>query len=374
MRLVKRSYLTRKIFLRGIVCKDYIPLLFAVRVSTPQKNTLACRLTSRKRNGGKTDNLKANKILRAYYFILTYTNKTDIMLPMAYQQRERARRNRFTLNNPFITDDIKVLDRENLTDEQKALLGQGVKHDFSYIRQPQFEQYFIFAIVEYDKKENKQVIGKVVSERCFFKDYNAACEYFKQIDFIRYVCFQYEKGEEGENLHLQGFMSYKRAIDFKIVKRIYPSIHLDACYGTNAEARGYCTKEKTRQEEYPFFEFGDFVEEAERTDYKQFATDSLDMTLSITELRKMYPMLTLQYLQKIKALRQEELEEKFGSIVREVKVTYIYGNTRVGKTTYPRRVLGYLPRQIAKVGKYNSTGQFDQYTMQDVIVFDEFKN
>jgi hypothetical protein len=293
---------------------------------------------------------------------------------MAYQPRERARRNRFTLNNPFITDDVKVLDRESLTDEQKALLGQEVKHDFSFIRQPKYEQYFTFAIVEYDKKENKQVIGKVVSERCFFKDYESACEYFKHIDFIRYICFQYEKGEEGENLHLQGFMTYHRPMDFKVVKKIYPSIHLDPCFGTNTEAREYCMKEKTRQEEYPFFEYGDFVEERQRTDTDKFAADVLDASISITELFKIYPMLTLQGLPKIKAIRQEALEEKFGNEVRDVHVTYIYGKSRAGKTTYTKRVLGYAPREIAKVGKYNSTGQFDQYNMQDIIVFDEFKS
>jgi hypothetical protein len=294
---------------------------------------------------------------------------------MAYQPRERARRNRFTLNNPFITEDVKVLDPDNLTDEQKALLGAEIKHDFSFICQSQFEQYFTFAIVEYDKKENKKIIGKVVSERCFFKDYNAACEYFKQIDFIRYVCFQYEKGEEGENLHLQGFMTYRRAMDFKIVKKIYPSIHIDPCYGTNGEAREYCTKERTRQDPtiFPFFEYGDFVEERQRTDTAQFAQDVLDLNIPITELFVKYPALTMHGLPKIKALQQEKLEEHFGNITRDVHVTYIYGKSRVGKTTYPKRVLNYSQKEIAKVGKYNSTGQFDQYNMQDIIVFDEFK-
>ncbi len=292
---------------------------------------------------------------------------------MPYQPRERARRNRFTLNNPFITDDVKVLDPNNLTDEQKALLGKEVKHDFSFIRQPQYEQYFTFAICEYDKKENKKVIGKVVSERCFFKDYDAACAYFKQIDFIRYVCFQYEKGEEGENLHLQGFMTYHRAMDFNVVRKIFSGIHLDPCYGTNTEARAYCTKEKTRQAEYPFFEHGDFAEERQRVDTAQFAHDVMDLTIPVTELFIKYPALTLHGLPKIKALRQEKLEEHFGNITRDVHVTYIYGKTRAGKSTYPKRVLGYAPREIAKVGKYNSTGQFDQYNMQDIIVFDEFK-
>lgn len=292
---------------------------------------------------------------------------------MAYQPRDRARRNQFTLNNPFITDDVKVLDPDNLTDEQKALLGKEVKHDFSFIRQPQYEQFFTFAIVEYDKKENKKVIGKVVSERCFFKDYAAACEYFKQIDFIRYVCFQYEKGEEGENLHLQGFMTYRRPMDFNVVRKIFGGIHLDPCYKSNTEAREYCKKEKSRQEEYPFFEYGDFVEERQRTDTAQFALDILDLSIPMTELFKKHPMLTLHSYARIKAIRQEALQEKYGKEVRSVYVTYIYGKSRAGKTTYPRRVLGYYPNEIAKVGKYNSTGQFDQYDMQDIILFDEFK-
>jgi hypothetical protein len=292
---------------------------------------------------------------------------------MAYQQRERTRRNRFTLNNPFITDDIKVLDPDNMTPEQKEMLNKEIKHDFSYIKQPQFEKYFDFAICEYDKKENKQVIGKLVSERCFFKSYEMASEYFKQIDFIKYLCFQNDKGEEGENLHLQGFMTYHRPMDFNIVKKIYPSIHLDPCFCSNTEAREYCKKERTRQDEYPFFEYGDFVEERQRVDTEKFTQDILDLTVPITELFKRYKTLTLQSLPRIKQMRQEVLTEMYSDKVRDVNVTYIYGVSRAGKSTYPRRVLGYTPKEVAKVGKYNSTGQFDDYNMQDVIVFDEFR-
>jgi hypothetical protein len=47
---------------------------------------------------------------------------------MAYQPRERARRNRFTLNNPFITEDVKVLDPENLTYRGRTVALIRTKH------------------------------------------------------------------------------------------------------------------------------------------------------------------------------------------------------------------------------------------------------
>ena len=75
----------------------------------------------------------------ALFYIYLSTEKR-YNTPMSYQPRERVRRHRFTLNNPFITDDVKALDPDHLTDEQKALLCKEVKHDFSFIRQPQFER------------------------------------------------------------------------------------------------------------------------------------------------------------------------------------------------------------------------------------------
>jgi hypothetical protein len=296
---------------------------------------------------------------------------------MAYQSRERTRRNKFTINNPFFRDDmkdIKVLDPETMTDEQKSLLNKDVKHDFSFIKDKGFEKYFVFAICEYPKREKKEIVGTLVTERCFFKDYESACEYFKQIDFLRYFCFQGERGEECGTLHLQGFWTYRRPMDFNVVKKVFPSIYLDYSYKSNTEEREYCSKERTSQTEYPFFEFGDFAEERSRPDTQSYITDVMDLTISIPELFQRHKMLALHGLPKIKAMRQEILEDKYGNEIRNVHVTYLYGKSRAGKSTYPRRVLGYFPKDICKVGKYNPTGQFDQYNLQDIIVFDEFKS
>ena len=310
-------------------------------------------------------------IYRGNFFLTLKKTKIEEIIMQKKRFRQRAARNRFTINNPFLTDDIRVLAPDNLTEEQKGLLGK-VSHDYAYLKQPQYDGLFVFAIVEYDLKDNNQITGKAVAERAFFKDYQSACEYFKSIEFIDYVCFQYEQGASG-NKHLQGFMHYNRQIDFSMVKTIFPTIHLDACTESNYYYRAYCCKQDTKIEGYDFFEHGVLVEERQRTDTAQFAQDVLDVNIPITELFIKYPTLTMHGLPKIKALRQEKLEEHFGNVTRDVHVTYIYGKSRAGKTTYPKRVLGYTPKQIAKVGKYNSTGQFDQYNMQDIIVFDEFK-
>ena len=85
-----------------------------------------------------------------------------------------------------------------------------------------------------------------------------------------------------------------------------------------------------------------------------------------------YTWLMINNGDKILKAQQKHKQQKFKNTVRQVYVTYIYGKERAGKTTYPERVLGYEPMEIGLVGDYNTTGMFDEYENQDVIVFDEF--
>ena len=71
--------------------------------------------------------------------------------------RQRANRYGFTINNPFITDSIKVIDRGSLTDEQKELLEQS-RHDFSHLKVKEFESYFDFALEKSGRTVRKRVI------------------------------------------------------------------------------------------------------------------------------------------------------------------------------------------------------------------------
>ena len=105
--------------------------------------------------------------------------------------RPRARRNGFTIPNPFLTDDIKVVDMDNLTAEQKAM--PIVKHDYSYAKRPQFASFFTFAFVQYNRnkvKDDDATAEQVIGERAFFKDYESAKEFFRIVrdtDFIDYL-------------------------------------------------------------------------------------------------------------------------------------------------------------------------------------------
>jgi len=281
--------------------------------------------------------------------------------------RQRANRYGFTINNPFITPGIRVLDADNLTAEQKKLLGK-VKHDYSALKD--YPELFDFALVEYEQKDGDCIIGKIVAERAFFKNYAAVQEYFQLIDFIDYFCFQYEQGKAG-NLHLQGFMHFERPMDFEVVRAIFPTMHLQKCDGKNSECRDYCNKAETRVTGYDFVESGGtLVEERQRTDMPRFKRRILSKA-PVTELFDEFPMLTLHNMSKIFQLRQEVINEAFRDKTREIHVTYIYGAPDAGKTTFINRVLGYSHIEIGRMSDYKS-GRFDDYENQDVLLFDEF--
>lgn len=284
--------------------------------------------------------------------------------------RRRAHRYGFTINNPFITDDITVLDPDNLTAGQRELLGK-VTHDYSVLKRQEYEQYFNFALAEYDQKEDNRVIGKIVAERAFFKDYKAAQEYFKAIGFIDYFCFQYERGKSG-NLHLQGFMHFSRPTDFEVVRAIFPTMHLDKCDGKNSECRTYCIKEAAKIEGYDFYEHGVLVEERQRTDIEAIKEGILNKRPTL-EMFKEYPGTILNSINRIKILQQEVNKAEFRNKVRDMRVTYIYGADDADMSMFPDSVLGCAPIEIYTIEEDNyGRGRFDEYEDQDVIIFNSF--
>ena len=282
--------------------------------------------------------------------------------------RQRANRYGFTVNNPFITPGIRVLDVDNLSDEQRRLLGK-VKHDYSALKD--YPELFDFALVEYEQKDGDCIIGKIVAERAFFKNYAAAQEYFMLIDFIDYFCFQYEQGKAG-NLHLQGFMHFSRPMDFEVVRAIFPTMHLQKCEKNNSECRAYCMKnDATKIDGYDFFESGVIpADERQRTDMPRFKKGILSKT-PVVELFNEFPMQTLHNINKIIQIRQLVLNEEFSNKTREIHVTYIYGAPDAGKTTFINRVLGYSHIEVGRMSDYKS-GRFDDYENQDILLFDEF--
>jgi len=291
---------------------------------------------------------------------------------------ERVNRNDFTIANPFVTDEmkIKVINIDNLTDEQKAMPRQD--HDYSFMKQPHIEKFFVFKWCEYTKnavKNDDSTAFQTIGERAFFVDYESAKEYFKYLHenfVIDYVCFKYERGEKTGLLHLQGFLRYKKPQYPNKVRVIFPTMSLTPCgFKTNEDRRDYCMKEETKVDGFEFWEWGNFTRIGQRNDLKALVQDVKDNVPYEVMVEK-YPYQMLNMGDKVEKLRQNLIREQFKNTEREIHVTYIYGGEGTGKTTYPYRVLGYQYQDVFKVSNYKHSGKYDNYKCQDVIMFDEF--
>ena len=292
------------------------------------------------------------------------------------RNRNRANRFAFTLPNPFVTENTKIVDMESLTEEQQQYTR--MHHDYTILKSPEHAHLFEFHYVEYKKnliKDDDTSAVQVIGERAFFKDYDSAKEYFKTIEYIDYFCFQYEQGEKTGLLHLQGFLHFRRPMDMKIVHKLFPTWHLHKCEGSNADCIAYCKKSKTAVEGFAFFEHGkELGEEGQRLDLEELKRDVKERTGYVEMLEK-HGYHAIMSGTKIVDAQQMYLHDKFKNVVRNVYTVYIYGKEGAGKTSYCERVLGYEPQETYIVGEYDSDyrkGMFDEYNGHDVLIFDEF--
>ncbi|MCL2369709.1 MAG: hypothetical protein FWC80_00535 [Firmicutes bacterium] len=265
-----------------------------------------------------------------------------------------------TINNPiFIDSDLTELDPTN-TDLEVL----ETHYDLSVLQETENQEYFEYRYFKVEKDGKDKII-----KRPFFKDLDCVEKYLKTLkDFgnLKYAIYQYERGENGTP-HIQGFIIYKNNKRFKNVKQDFPTGHLIIPNGSNIENRDYCTKKDTRIA--PPVEIGEFSEMRSRNDIVQFF-EMLKLGASNVLLKNMFPVLYAQYgPDKIERFRQDELKEEHGQRFRDIKVTYIYGNTRLGKTTYIYDK--YDIKDICRVNNYER-GTFEDYQNQKILVLDEF--
>jgi|GEM_PF-1179009 len=292
------------------------------------------------------------------------------------RNRNRANRFAFTLPNPFVTENTKIVDIDNLTEEQQTYTR--VHHDYSIPKSQEYAHLFEFHNVQYTKnlvKDDNSTAVQVIGERIFFKDYECAKEYFKLIDYIDYFCFQYEQGENTGLLHLQGFLHFKRPMDMKVVHKLYPTWHLHKCDGTNADCIAYCQKSKTKVEGFEFYSHGkELGEEGQRLDMEKLKNYIKDQT-PFEEILENATWHAVMSGSKIEEAQQKYIHEQYKNKIRKIHTTYIYGKEGAGKTSYCERVLGLQPMEVHIIGEYdvdNRKGMFDEYKNHDVIMFDEF--
>lgn len=292
----------------------------------------------------------------------------------------QSRRFMITINNPFWESNFEEVDIEN-TD-----LPIKLDHfDFKYVGfyEKLFEYHYVKANVSDTKprivkKTDEQGKGYLVEEnyiekheavvkRPYFKDYDSVRKFFENLEDCKYCCGQLEIGNAENTKHIQSFVVFKNPKSFDRVRVLFPTAHIDVANGTNTQCRDYCTKSETRVGEP--FEFGTFAEMRARTDVKNFF-DLLDSGATDMELRELYPQLYLKEFKKLNELRLARRKEIYSKQCRDVEVTYIYGSSGVGKSTYVNGLV--VNDSVFRVDSFDKSA-FTDYAGEDTLVIDEFK-
>ena len=198
-----------------------------------------------------------------------------------------------------------------------------------------------------------------------------------------YIAYSEEIGGEEGTFHIHVYVKTRenRSIRFTTLKKLFPYAHIDACRGSSKENRDYVFKEgKWKDSEKNLtnileshYELG--LCPPDERDKQGNRNDLLDLVdgvkngMSNTEIVNYNPRLVTK-LKDMDALRTAFLYEENRKKIRNVEVTYIYGDTGSGKSRYVLEKYGF--ENVYRVTDYKHP--FDNYQTEDVIVFEEFRN
>lgn len=201
----------------------------------------------------------------------------------------------------------------------------------------------------------------------------------KNLTSVVYWCMADEIGLEGKTPHTHLYLVARSPIRFSTVKNLFPTAHIEAAYGDSKTNRDYVKKEgrwaKSKKKETSiegtFEEFGEIPanEKIGLRGELQFIYDMIESGLSTADILKTFPE-ALRYLDKIDRARQLLIENEYQNTWRDLTVTYISGETRLGKTRGIMEQYGYS--NVFRVTNYKNP--FDNYKNQKVIIFEEFRS
>lgn len=192
---------------------------------------------------------------------------------------------------------------------------------------------------------------------------------------VVYFCLADEIGQN-HTPHTHVYAVFSSAVRFSTMKKAFPPAHIEKCVGTSEENRAYIRKEgKWALSEKAsttvlgtFEEWGEMPQErqGQRRDlaelYEQIKAGDSDF--DILENNANY----IRYIGLIDKARQAVIKESVNKGFRQLTVTYIYGETGVGKTRYVMEKHGY--NDVFRITDYRHP--FDNYAGQSVICFDEY--
>lgn len=194
---------------------------------------------------------------------------------------------------------------------------------------------------------------------------------------VVYWCMADEIGENG-TYHTHLFLCGRSGIRFSTLRNHFAGAHFEMCNGTAQENKDYIKKEgkwsshKKHETcvDNTFEESGEIP--VERKGRKNNMDDIYSMIkdgLTNFQIMEQIPEVML-HMDKLDAARQTIIQEEYKFKFRKLNVTYLYGDSRTGKTRSVLDAYGY--DNVYRVTDYMHP--FDNYLGQDVILFDEFRD
>ncbi len=201
---------------------------------------------------------------------------------------------------------------------------------------------------------------------CFtdFQLLNIEKIYLKYNDIIRYICMGEELCPKTKKTHYQGWIQFINKKRMGGVKKIFScnKIHLETCIASPTKNNEYCKKDGK------FKTWGNFVCQGQRTDLEQIH-QKIVKGAKVADIIDSHFETYCRYRNGIKDAI-EVYSKKNTKQFREVKVSFIHGETGTGKT---RMAVDSCAKDYYKI-EGSQLQWFDGYNGEKNLIIDEYAN
>lgn len=237
-------------------------------------------------------------------------------------------------------------------------------------------------IVQYKKDRKLRRIMLVINnpvEHGF--DHATIRSALEDLPSLKYWCMADEIGDETHTYHVHLYIVAQYGIRFSVIKNHFPTANIQeaSCFSNSTDCRNYILKagkwENTNKAETKvdgtFEEWGILPKErpGARTDLEQLYQEISDGK-STANILKDNPEHIMK-ISQIERARTVILESAARTERRlDLEVIYVTGSTGVGKT---KALYDLFPaNEIYRITDYSHP--FDGYTLEDIMVFEEFRS
>lgn len=201
--------------------------------------------------------------------------------------------------------------------------------------------------------------------------------HIEELDSLKYIVFQLEKGAENGKYHIQGYAELKKPVERNWILRKWPHFDTDptdrnstwvrprAQGATREQAIDYAKKEETRVAGP--WEVGSLATQGTRSDLSEIGA-KLFSKVPLKRIAEEHPSSFIRYGQGIRRLASDVLN--WTTCDWHPCIIVFYGDSNAGKTYAARSFAG--PDHYQFMVQHGSTVWWDGYEGQEDVVFQDW--